>query len=168
MQRRYAALATTVVLALSGCGNMLDRPAPTRDGYIEGYFEFFDVSQIDKLDFAWKGAIGGIMTTGRAHFKGSVRLRDVMVDARIKAGRITTETYDPSKLTEVELWAFKNRCLVPAGGKTPAWLDFPFDRKMRTIEEANKEDPDAPSCPFQRTWYIDDEHNVVYVLASWG
>ena len=53
----------------------LDRPSPSREGYLARYFEYFNTEQIEKLDYVYKGAIGGAMTVGRAKFKDSVSRR---------------------------------------------------------------------------------------------
>jgi len=147
--------------------SFFDRPAPSRDGYIAGYFEYFDGTQIEKLDFDWKGAIGGIITVGRAKFKGPVKIRQIMVEERGKDGKISIGTYDPAKMTEEEVWEVKHQWTVITDGKMPPWLDFPFNRKMRTIEETYEEIRDVRPRSY-RAWYIDDAQDVVYVFGSCG
>ena len=141
---------------------MLSRPGPSEDGYIADYFEYFDGSQIGNLDFVYKGGIGGAVTAARAQFKGPVKIRDFMVDAKIKAGNVTVGTHDPTKMTEIEKQLFEHRWTVVTDGKMPSWLDFPFNRKTRTVREASEGPPRR-----EKEWYIDDEHNVVYFIGGW-
>jgi hypothetical protein len=159
--------ATAALLTSSGCGNFLERHAPDRDGYIARYFEFFDGSQIQKLDYAYKGAIGGDFTVGRAEFKGRVQLKDLMIQAKIKGGLVAAGMYDPAKMMKEPAAAeFRQRWEVHAGGTMPAWFDFPFDRKMRTLREASEGSNSSPR--YENIWYIDDEHNIVYVRGNRG
>ena len=131
------------------------------------YFECFDGSQIEKLDFAYKGAIGGTRTVGRAQFKGSVKLRDSMIEARAKVGLVTEGMYDPAEMTKGAAMEFRDCWERHADRKIPSWFDFPFDRKMRLIKESS-EGRTGRDPPYEKVWYIDDEHNVVYVRANRG
>ena len=92
--------------------SFLDRPAPSEEGYIAGYFEYFDGTQVEKLDFAWKGAIGGIITVGRAQFKGPVKIKQIMVDEHGKDGKISIGTYEPAKMTQEETWEIEHQWTV--------------------------------------------------------
>jgi hypothetical protein len=153
-------------LLISGCGNMLDRQPPSQENYIADYFNYFDGDQIKKLDFAFKGAIGGVITVARVEFKGPIKLKDVLIEPQVKAGTVVLGTYDPDKMKEDTRWLLETHCNSANNGKKPAWLDFPFDRKMRTITETGKGDDSHPR--YGRTWYIDEEQNVVYLFSSWG
>jgi hypothetical protein len=61
---------TFLFLLISGCGNFLDRQPPSQENYIADYYRYFDGAQIKKIDSAFKGAIGGVITVARAEFKG--------------------------------------------------------------------------------------------------
>jgi hypothetical protein len=168
MERFLIVAATAVLFPFSGCGNMLDRPAPAKAEYIADYLEYFDGSQIEKLDYTYKGAIGGAFTVGRAKFKSPVELRDDLVETRVKAGLVTEGTYDPVEMAkEPALMQFRQELEVHAGGTIPSWFDFPFDRKMRMIREAS-EGKGGVSPRYEKVWYIDDERNVVYIRGNWG
>jgi hypothetical protein len=171
--KRLLIVAGAILLApFWGCGNFLERPTPSKDEYIQSYLEYFDGSQIEKLDYTYRGAIGGASTVGRAQFKGPVKLRKIMVDARIKSGLVIKEgTYDPAEMTkEPAAMQFRHEWENHAGGSLPPWFDFPFNRKMRTLTEASEgsRSPTNPRPRYEKLWYIDDEHNVVYVRANWG
>jgi hypothetical protein len=163
-------LAAASFLCLLLTGRALDRPTPSEDEYKAMYFEYFDTSQIERLDYVWKGAIGGVATVGKAKFRRSVKLKDILVEARIKAGRITWGTYDPTEMAqEPAATAFRDEWKWHTDGTMPSWFDFPFDRKMRTLREANEGCGGSNPRPRSETiWYIDDEQNVVYVRGNWG
>jgi hypothetical protein len=156
--------------------SFLDRGPPSKDDYIAHCFDYvdgshvFEGSQVEKVDFAWRGAIGGIVTVARAEFKGPVKVNDGMVDAKVKAGEFTIGTYDPAKTTEGDKLMLRHQFTVANHGETPSWLDFPFNRKMRMLTENvdRGPDPDHPRYPRNTIWYIDDERNVVYMYGCWG
>jgi hypothetical protein len=158
---------TLLLLPMLWGESFLDRPAPSKDGYISSHMQCFDRSQIENVDFVWHGAIGGIMTVGRAKFKGPVKLEDAMVEEKVKAGKFTIGTYDPAKMTEGDKLLLKQQLTVVTHGEMPSWLDFPFDRIMRTIREAADMVPGVHPR-YETIWYIDDEHNVVYIYHCWG
>ena len=146
---------------------MLDRQPPSREGYIAEYLEYFDASRIEKLDYVYKGAIGGAMTVGRATFLDSVKLDESLVEERTKSGRLVTGTYDPKEIAdEADATWFRRQWEVHAGGTLPSWFDFPFDRKMRTLREEDEGSDGHPR--YKKEWYIDDERNIAYVRANWG
>ena len=163
------------ILKLSG-KSFLDRGPPSKDDYIAHYFDYiegshvFEGSQVEKLDFVWHGAIGGIMTVARAKFNGPVKLNDAMVEAKVKAGEFTIGTYDPAKMIEGDKLQLKHQLTVITHGEVPSWLDFPFNCKMRMLTELIERgpDPERPRYPRHTIWYIDDEHNTVYMYGSWG
>jgi len=160
-------VAITLFVSVSGCGNMLDRQAPSKDAYIAYYLEYFDGSQIEKLDYVYKGAIGGAATIGRAQFKGPVSLDNILLQEKIKEGLVTEGTYDPAEMAEQPMaMHFRHQWENHARGELPPWFDFPFDRKMRTISESFEGDDNNPR--HERIWYIDDERNIVYIRANWG
>jgi hypothetical protein len=149
-----------------GCGYALSRPRPSKEEYIARYFEYFDETQIAKLDYDYQGAIGGAFTVGKAHFKGPANMGYPRVEEAIKAGKITSKTYDPGKMSEGEANSFQRQWILASGGKSPSWLDFPFNKKMRLIEESSEGSDGHPR--YVKQWYIDEERNVVYVYGSWG
>jgi hypothetical protein len=158
-----------IAVALFWGDGMLSRPTPTREGYLYQYFGYFDESQIDKLDYAYKGMFRGIFSVGRAEFKGPVKLNDVMVQAKIKAGLITEGTYDPTRMTEADVMWLRHEFETLAGGRLPSWFDFPFDRKMRKITEEDQGSlGDHGGPPHKNVWYIDDDKHIVYVRANCG
>jgi hypothetical protein len=154
-----------VIMALSILvfwnGGLMSRPTPTKVEYSARYFEYFDASQIKTLEYVYEGAIGGEITMGKAKFRGSVTLKPLMIEARIKAGLATKGMYDPAKMTESDIMLFRDEWKKHAGGTIPSWFDFPFDRKLRTITESSEGSKGHPG--YEKVWYIDDEHNVVYI-----
>ena len=163
----FAAVATVLIVCFSGCGSFLDRPRPSREAYTADYLEYFDASQIEKLDYAYRGAIGGAMTVGRAKFKDSVRLKDLLVESRVKSGVLTAETYDPADTAEGPgATEFRHQWEVHAGGTIPPWFDFPFDRKMRVLRETGGGTDAHPR--YEKVWYVDEERGVVYIRGNWG
>jgi hypothetical protein len=167
-ERALVVLAGVLSVSLPGCPRALERPSPSRDGFIADYLEYFDQSHLEKLDYEYKGAIGGAFTVGRAQFKGPVKLRDGLVEVRTKAGKFTVGTYDPTRMTEQEKWAFNHQWTLATDGKMPSWLDFPFNRKMRTLREASEGSTRDARPRYEKEWYIDDEKNVVYIQGNWG
>lgn len=164
---RSVAWYACIFLTLSGCGSMLDRPTPSREDYLAGYFEYFNPEQIEKLDYVYKGAIGGAMTVGRAKFKDSVKLRDSLIEARAESGQLEAGTYDPTAMgEETAAMEFEHQWKAHAGGTMPPWFDFPFDRQMRTLREASEGSDKEPR--YEKVWYIDDERRIVYVRGNWG
>ena len=144
----------------SGC-NMLDRSAPSQAQYIAEYMQHFDESQIEKIDYYYKGAIGGALTAARVQFKGPVEIR----------GDVKVGAYDPKTVTEDSgdmMW-FRHRWENHCGGTLPAWFDFPFEQPMRTIrEERDREECREGEPVYHYEWYIDDRRNVVYFMGGWG
>jgi hypothetical protein len=161
--------AVLLLLSVLTC-EPLSRPTPAKADYIALYFQYFDDTQIEKLDYAYHGAIGGVFTAGRAQCKGPVKVRQSLLDARISAGTATIGSYDASKMKEAEKLEFEHQWAIvweaATRGKTPAWFDFHFDRKMRTIRESGEGGEHIPR--FENTWYIDDERNVVYICGDRG
>jgi hypothetical protein len=158
----FLAVAITLL-----CGNGLSRQAPSQDGYLSQYFECFDTSQVEKLDFAFKGMFRGSFTLGRAKFKGPVELIKSMVEPKIKAGLMTMGTYDPAKPSETDKLWLRHECETFAGGSLPSWFDFPFDQKMRMVTEEDQGSlGDHPRPPYKNVWYFDDKCNIVYILGS--
>jgi hypothetical protein len=161
-----AATAISVTISVSGCGNMLERPAPSEQGYLNEYFSYFDTSQIEKLDYVYKGAIGGAMTVGRAKFKQSVKLKNWLIEERIKSGRLLSTIYDPATVNETDAAIEQHQWENYANGTIPSWFDFSPKQKMRLLKEESEGSEGHP-C-FGKAWYIDEERAVVYVRASWG
>jgi hypothetical protein len=160
------AIVAYLVVVLFG-GNMLERQRPSEGAYIADYLEYFDGSQIEKLDYTYQGAIGGVRTVGRAKFKGPIKLRDGIVEAKIKAGLTTRGMYDPAEMTkEPAATLFRHEWEGYADGAIPSWFDFPFDRKMRTLTEAGKGSNAEPR--YEKVWYIDDDRNIIYIRGNWG
>lgn len=161
------AAAIVMMLSLSGCGNTLDRPCPSREDYVATYLECFDATQIEKLDYVYQGAIGGTMTVGRAEFHDFVKLKDSLVAARVESGRLVAETYDPAEMAEgAAATEFRRQWEIHAGGTLPSWFDFPFDRKLRVLREVSEGSEGHP--PHETVWYIDDERKIVYIRGNWG
>ena len=156
-------LLVVVGLLLAVCSlDPLSRPGPsTEEEYANFCLEYFDTSNVEKVDWVWDGAIGGIMTFARVKFKGPIKLKDILVEGRIKAGKITLGEYDPAKMTVPEAESFEHQWTVLTDGELPAWLDFPFQRKLQTINESNEGDLDGHPR-YEKTWYIDDERSLVY------
>jgi hypothetical protein len=140
---------------------MLDRQPPSKDSYIAIYFEYFDQKQIEKIDYDYKGAIGGIVSSARVQFKGPVKLSENVVDEAIKNGKIIVGTYDPAKMSKDDVESFKHQWTLASDGEVPSWLDFPFDKKMRKIKESRERKDTSPGYDYE--WYIDDDRNVVYL-----
>lgn len=162
-------LVVLAVLPFLGCGNMLERQPPSEAAYIDDYLKYFDATQIAKLDYTYKGSIGGAMTVGRAKFKGPIRLDSEMLNAKIKAGTIKKGTYDPSKMNESDKMWLQHRWKTHAHGSIPSWFDFPYSRKLQTLtEEYEGRGGDDPRPRFEKVWYIDDENHVVYIRGNWG
>lgn len=166
----FSLVAVTLLFVLMlGCGGCLSRPGPSSDAeYVAGYFQYFDTSQVGKVDYLHSGEIGGIYTIARVQFKGPVKLRDILVEGRAKAGKIILGKYDPAKMTEEDAQAFKQQWMFFTRPKMPSWLDFPFDRQLRTIREASEGSTRDALPRIEQIWYIDDERNVVYFRGSWG
>jgi hypothetical protein len=149
------------LVAVSACGNMLDRQQPSDDAYISKYLYYFDETQIDKMDIAYKGAIGGICSSARIQFKGPIKLRDKVVDKATEDGKAALSEFDPTKMPEVDTDYFKHQWAFAVDGNLPSWFDFPFDRKLRVIKESVK--PSQTVQGHEYEWYIDDDRNVVYM-----
>jgi hypothetical protein len=160
--------AALLSVMLAACGSPLSRPTPSRDAFIAQYLAYFDSTQIEKLDFAYKGAIGGAVMVGRVQFKGPIRINDAMVNARVQAGNVTVGTFAPAKMAEEDKQDLIRQLKSPADGRMPSWLDLPFDRNMRMIRDAGEGDTRNAQPRYEKTWLIDDEHNVVYVYGNWG
>jgi hypothetical protein len=148
------------LLAVLGCGVVFSRPCPSESEYIARYLTYFDSSQIDGLDYVYRGAIGGEGTIARIQFKGPVKLKPL--------GQTTkAESFDPAKMRkDRDVSKFKEQWTSAAGQKLPSWFDFPFGRKMRMIRETREWSNGNPS--YDWTWYIDDERNVVYFCGVRG
>ena len=137
----------------------MSRPVPSEAEYVAKYLKYFDQSQIEKLDYVYEGAIGGERTVARVQFKEAVRLKE---------GIGETGTYDPEVMTkEPAASEFRESLTFAGGGTTPPWFDFPFNRQMRMIREAQEEASDANPI-YEWTWYIDDQRHVVYFVGVKG
>jgi hypothetical protein len=160
VDKMFAIEMAFLLLFISGCGMPLSRPRPSEAEYIARYLMYFDSSQIEKIDYVYEGAVGGECTAARIQFKGPVKIRAL--------GKFAKEgSYDPAKMkSEQAKREFREQWTFAAGGKLPSWLDFPFDKKMRMISEAQASSADEPSYGW--TWCIDDERNVVYFCGVKG
>ncbi|MDZ7616338.1 MAG: hypothetical protein U1E05_04995, partial [Patescibacteria group bacterium] len=104
---------------------------------------------------------------GRAKFKDSVKLRDSLIETQVKSGLLEVGMYDPTAMADdVAAIELQQRWKVHAGETMPSWFDFPYNRKMRTLREASAGSDTRPR--HETVWYIDDDHNVVYVRGGWG
>ncbi|MFZ1934753.1 MAG: hypothetical protein WCB27_12645 [Thermoguttaceae bacterium] len=155
-----------VALGVTGCGG-LERPRPSEAEYAEEYLAYFDATQIEKLDYTYRGSIGGAMTAGRVKFKGPIRLKSELLGAKIKAGTVKEGIHDPAKLKERDRMWIQHQWEAHSGGSIPSWFDFPYDRKLRTLTEES-EGGDDPRSHYEKVWYIDDENGVVYIRGNWG
>jgi hypothetical protein len=155
-----------ILLVILGC-NFLDRQAPSREDFISMYMWCFDEKQIEKIDYDYKGAIGGASTVAKVQFKGPVKMRTVMLEERVKEGKLTLGAYDPDKTTEDDKRMLMNHMTIVTG-EMPSWLDFPFNKYMQTIEESSEGDNRKSLPRYYHIWYIDDERNVVYFFGNWG
>lgn len=159
----------TVVLGVAGCGGMLDRPRPSETDYVEDYLEYFDATQIEKLDYTYRGSIGGAGTVGRGKFKGPIRLKNEILGKKIRTGAVKEGTYDPAKIKEPDKMLLQHQWETHAGGTIPSWFDFPYGRKLRVLTEEYEGRGGNDSRPrYEKVWYIDDENNVVYIRGNWG
>ena len=156
-------MLAVVGLLLAVCSiNPLSRPGPTTEvEYADRFMEYFDTSNLERVEWVWEGAIGGIITFARVKFNGPIKRKVVLLDERIKAGKISAGRYDPAEITEPEAMEFKHQWTILTDGELPSWFDFPFDRKLQTIIETSEGDLDGHP-KYEKTWYIDDEQNIVY------
>jgi hypothetical protein len=155
-----AGICLALFSVVCGCECSLSRPVPSAEEYRARYLGHFDQSRVERLDFVYSGAVGGVSTVARIEFAKYERIK-------VEKGLAENGVYDPAVLNDQlsrkqfeELWA------VLSGGKVPVWLDFPFNRQMRTIREVKE--GDELSSRQWRTWYIDDERNIVYFLCTEG
>ena len=151
-------LAALAIAGYLGFINPLERPASSEAGYVAKYMTHFDEHQIEKIDYVYHGAIGGVMTAARVQFKGPVKVH----------GAAEVRTYNPTAIANepAGLETFKHEWEVHCGNKTPAWFDFPFDCKMRMFRDAREGSKDEPRHCYE--WYIDDQRNLVYFRGNWG
>jgi hypothetical protein len=149
-----------------GCGNMLTRQVPSKDAYIAQYLAYFDETQIENIEYAYQGAIGGAFTVARVQFKSAVKTKNNLLDQPAKNVKIISEVFDPEKMLTDDIDILKRQLTLASDGNMPSWLDFPFNRKMRKIKESFEGSDGQPR--YEKVWYIDDDHNVVYVNGNWG
>jgi hypothetical protein len=161
-------IVSLLYLIAMGCDSMLTRHAPSKDSYIELYLKKIDKSQIIKIDYVYKGEIGGVFTVARVQFKSPVIIKAKLEEVNNKDINPTIDTYDPLNMSESDKLILKHQLTIVTDGKMPPWLDFPFNQKMRIITESFDGNIDKGKPRYDRKWYIDDKTNVVYFCGSWG
>ena len=155
--RATAALTALFLCAGGGCDEMFWKHRPSPSDYWARYFSRFGEVRVKTLDFTYAGSIGGEGTAARAVIEGGGPIK---VDLRGAVAGI----YEPAELRDVGARLdFEDRWAAPTHGRLPAWYDFPYERRMRTVTETHAQTASSPAYCF--VWYLDDERGVVYFLG---